>query len=157
MNKKYRWIILLLILLLMITGCSYRKKSFFYKEKPSVNYYTQLLQESLTKKHPEKVTIFYREFFREFTLPQNESEDVVSFINSLQTTNFMEDSSEIKDPYKYKVYIEFDDMKFGISIFNESQVAIYAWDGNYPSDYADITDIPLSINIYGICKYFNDN
>ena len=43
-----------------------------------------------------------------------------------------------------------------ITIFNEKYISIYNWDGKYEVDYLNITEVPTSYNLYGICKYFTE-
>lgn len=158
MKKKFILIIITIIVLINCTGCSLINKiiPFWEDTKPSASFYTDKLKADINLKTPKKVSVFYREYFKEFTFPETEVEDIISFIKALKAENFIEKPEDLPETYKYKVYLSFDKKKYALTIFDEKYISIYEWDGDYEVDYLDINDIPLSINIYGICKYFTE-
>ena len=153
MKKKF--LILFIIIITITTGCTNIKLSL-NKEKTCLNYYTQELISNLNKTEPTRISVFYKEFFKEFDFPSTESKDTISFLNSLNESYFIEKPNDLPESYKYKVYIEFPNKKYGITIFNEKYISIYGWDGKYEVDYLNITEVPTSYNLYGICKYFTE-
>lgn len=159
MKKTILLLITFILSICIFTGCTSPNtyNPFISKEKPSTDYYTTLLKETLAEESPSKVYMFYREFFKEFTFPDPDIEDILSFIETLQKSDFIEKPEDLPEKYAYKVYLTFSESKYVISIYNEKYVSISSWDGDYKEDYADISTIPLSINIYGICKYFTSN
>ncbi|WP_346928855.1 DUF4883 family protein [Clostridium sp.] len=153
MKKKF--LILFIIIITITTGCTNIKLSP-NAEKTCLNYYTQELVNNLNKTEPIRISVFYKEFFKEFDFPSTESKDIISFLNSLNESYFIEKPDDLPESYKYKVYIEFPNEKYGITIFNEKYISIYGWDGKYEVDYLNITEVPTSYNLYGICKYFTE-
>jgi hypothetical protein len=151
--KKKFLVLIILIILTISTGCTNIKLSL-NKEKMQLNYYTHQLVDSINEAKPTRISVFYREFFKEFDFPSTESEDIMSFLNVLDESYFIEKPTDLPESYKYKVYFEFDNKKYGITIFNEKYISIYSWDGKYEVDYVNITEVPTSYNIYGICRYF---
>lgn len=151
--KKKLLILFLITCVLCFTGCK-NMNQLFNKNKPTLNYYTENLIKKLSTEKPKSIKVFYKEFFDEFTFPESECTDILSFINILNENNFIEKPSDLPDTYKYKVYIEFNHTKYALTIFNEKYISIYCWDGDYEVDYANMTDVPLQLNLYSICKYF---
>lgn len=156
LNKKSTLIILLTILILStFTGCK-NIKNLINGDKPQIDYYTNELIENISTNSPTKISVFYREFFKEFDFPPTESEDILKFIDSLKDSYFISKPNDLPNSYKYKVYVEYPDAKYALTIFNEKYISIYNWDGKYEVDYLNISEVPLSYNIYGICKYFTE-
>lgn len=153
--KNKLLILIITVTLIISTGCTNIKLSL-NKEKSQINYYSQELISNINKTEPTRISVFYREFFKEFDFPETESKDIISFLNTLDESYFIEKPSDLPESYKYKVYIEFVDKKYAINIFNEKYISIYSWDGKYEVDYVNITEVPTSYNLYGICKYFTE-
>lgn len=151
--KKKLLILFLITCVLCFTGCA-NMNQLFNKNKPTSNYYTENLIKKLSTEKPKSIKVFYKEFFDEFTFPESECTDILSFINILNENNFIEKPSDLPDTYKYKVYIEFNHTKYALTLFNEKYISIYCWDGDYEVDYANMADVPLQLNLYSICKYF---
>ncbi|MEG1254575.1 DUF4883 family protein [Clostridium sp.] len=154
MNKKLILVIILFILA-TCTGCT-NIKNVLNSDKPQINYYTNELIKSISTNAPTNISVFYREFFKEFDFPPAEGEDILEFINLLDDSYFIAKPSDLPNTYKYKVYIECSDAKYALTVFDEKYISIYSWDGKYQVDYVNITKVPLSYNIYGICKYFTE-
>lgn len=154
MKKKLLTVIVIIIIIINFTSCSFKFSPFNEDNKPSKNYYTQELLKLIKVEQPKKVSMFYREFFEEFTFPNAETSDIISFLESLKEDYYIEKPSDLPETYDYKVYLNFNNKKYAMTIFNEKYASIYEWDGDYEVDYINMTDIPLSLNIYGICKYF---
>lgn len=141
-----------------MSGCSSIKKllPFQSDEKPSLHYYTDGLIKEVNLSSPKKVSVFYREYFKEFTFPETEVEDISSFIKILSKDNFIDRPEDLPEKYKYKVYLTFNEKKYAMTIYDEKYISIYEWDGDYKEDFLNINNIPLSLNIYGICKFFTE-
>lgn len=154
--KKKILIIFLIISVICFSSCSNTSK-LFNKDKPSLNYYTEKLIEELSLEKPKSIKVFYKEYFNEFTFPEIECTDILSFINILNDSNFIEKPADLPDSYKYKIYLEFKDVKYAITVFDEKYISIYKWDGSYEVDFANMSNIPIQLNLYSICKYFTEN
>lgn len=154
--KNKLLILILIICVICFSGCS-KMNQLLNKDKPSLKYYTESLNKKLLIEKPLSIKVFYKEFFDEFTFPETEKTDILSFINILNDKNFIEKPDDLPDTYKYKVYLEFKDCKYALTIFDEKYISIYSWDGDYEVDYADMSDIPLQLNLYSICKYFTED
>lgn len=159
MKKKLVIIMITFICIINITGCSSIKNllPFQSNEKPSLHYYTDGLLNEVNISSPKKVSVFYREYFKEFTFPETEVEDIASFLKTLSKDNFIEKPEDLPDEYKYKVYLSFDKKKYAMTVYDEKYISLYEWDGDYEIDYLNINNIPLSLNIYGICKFFTED
>lgn len=151
--KNKLLILFIIISVICFGGCS-NAREIFDKSKPSLNYYTENLNKTISAEKPKDIKVFYKEFFEEFTFPTPEKADIMNFINILNEENFVEKPEDLPDSYKYKVYLDFTDCKYALTIFNEKYISIYNWDGKYEVDYIDMSDIPLQLNLYGICKFF---
>ncbi len=154
--KKRLLILFFIFTIISCTGCS-KIDNIINKNKPSPNYYTENLVTTLSTEKPSTIKVFYKEFFNEFTFPEVESTDILSFINILNENYFTDKPLDLPDSYKYKVYLEFSNSKYAITVFNEKYISIYSWDGEYEVDYATMSDIPIHINLYSICKYFAED
>ena len=159
MHKKLTAIILILFITLGLTGCSSDLKFIFKKEKLSYNFYTDQLINSYIKNPPLEVYVFDVNMYKQINLSQDQNFDILKFVNSLKPEycnpdikNSIEDKKSI-----YKVFISFADTKYAINIYDENYISISPWDGSLDKDYVDMKDIPLSLNLYGLCKYYVEN
>ncbi|WP_010291684.1 DUF4883 family protein [Clostridium senegalense] len=159
MYKRLSVIICVIFMSVTLTGCSSDLKFIFKKEKPSINFYTENLINSYIENPPTEVSVFDVNMYKQQTLTEEQSFDVLKFMNSLKKDYALEkDSVDLSDEkITYKVFITFDNCKYVINVYNEKYISIYPWDGNHSKDYMDISQVPIAYNVYGLCKYFTDN
>lgn len=153
LKKKLLISFLLIISLLNITGCSYIT-NFLNDKKPTNFYYTNGLISFYKQDKPQAVKVFYSDLYKERSLDKSNYEDIENFLNELKSELFIEKPSNLPEVPIYKIFIEFENIKYVINVYNEKFISIYPWDGKYDMDYVDMTKIPIAYNLYGLCKYF---
>ncbi len=152
--KKYlKSIASIIIFTIILSGCD-RVKTFLNEPKPSENFYTQSLQTSIKDNDIKNISIFYREFFKEFNIQTENYEDIINFITSIKNEDVITRPEDLPETSKYKVFITLNTCKYVVNVYNEKYVSIYSWDGEFSVDYVYISNIPLAYNIYGLCKYY---
>lgn len=156
LKKKIIILILIIVTITSITGCKMSNK-IFNTEKPTTYYYTNGLLNFYKTEGPMSIVIFYSDLYKERTLDKVGYEDINNFLNSLKATNFISKPENLPETPLYKVYIEFNKIKYVLNVYNEKYASIYPWDGKYDMDYIDMSDIPLSYNLYGLCKFHLPN
>ena len=153
LKKKLLIIIMLIIFLFNFTGCSFIT-NFLNDEKPTNFYYTNGLITFYKQEKPESVTIFYSDLYKERSLDKKNYVEIENFLNELKSEFFIEKPSNLAEVPAYKIYVEFEKIKYVINVYNEKYISIYPWDGKYDMDFVDMTKIPLAYNLYGLCKYY---
>lgn len=153
LNKKFLIVFILIIFTLNFTGCSLVNKAL-HSEKPTNYFYTNGLLDSYNTERPKLITFFYSDLYKEKTLDKNNYVDVDNFLKSLKSEYFISKPSTLPEIPLYKIYIEFEKIKYVLNVYNETYVSIYPWDGKYDMDFIDMSKIPINYNIYGVCKYY---
>lgn len=158
MYKKLLAVFCILFITLPLTGCS-DLKFIFQKDKPSINFHTENLTNSYIENPPTEVSVFDINMYKEKKLNDEECFDILKFINSLKKDYAIEENNIDlnENEMAYKVFITFDNIKYVINVYNEKYISVYPWDGTHKKDYIDMSKIPLSYNLYGLCKHFTDN
>lgn len=153
LRKKIVFTLFLIIILINITGCNKIDKTI-NSEKPNNYYYTNGLITAYKNEGPKTITIFHSELYKERALDKSTYNDVESFLNDLKSDLFIEKPSNLPKVPLYKLNLEFNKIKYVINVYNEKYASIYPWDGKFDMDFIDMTTIPLSHNLYGICRYY---
>ncbi|HID0854230.1 TPA: DUF4883 family protein, partial [Clostridium botulinum] len=75
------------------------------------------------------------------------------FITLLKKENFktLEKKSESKP--LYKIFFTFEKDKYIINVYNKQYISVYPFDGNFPMDYIDMSNIPEAYNLYNLCNF----
>lgn len=152
LKRKVIIIFLLVFTLINFTGCSMISK-ISHDEKPTNYYYTNGLLTFYKNEVPQSMVVFYADLYKEKTLDKANYVDMDNFLNSLKTENFVERPSNLPEVPLYKIYIEFEKIKYVLNVYNEKYVSIYPWDGKYDMDFVDMSTIPIAYNLYGVCKF----
>jgi hypothetical protein len=153
LKRKLLIVFFLIILMFNITGCSLVNK-VLHDKKPTNYFYTNGLLNFYNNENPDLITIFYSDLYKEKTLDKSNYVDVENFLKSLKSEYFIDKPSNLPKVPVYKVYIEFEKIKYVLNVYNETYVSIYPWDGKYDMDFVDMSKIPINYNIYGVCKYY---
>lgn len=145
-----------IIITILFSGCNYNLNNInfnFNKNKPNNFYYTNILAKNLTLESSCKCTIIDTNFFKEKELAKDNVDIIRNMLKNLNKNNFISQPKDLPSKPAYKIILEFNKDKLLINVYNEKYLAIYPWDGNYPMDFIDTTGIPLSLNLYNLCKF----
>ena len=148
--KKFisNFFLLFVGLAVILSGCSLNTT----KKKPTLSYYTDSLKASL-ETEPCKAKEIQLNLTKEKTLSEDDLTTVRSFFKSLKKSDYIYKPDDLPSKPSYKLFFTFDKSKYVIDVYNEKYITIYPWDGDLPMDYIEMTNIPVSQNIYELCKY----
>ncbi|MGL5353650.1 MAG: DUF4883 family protein [Clostridium sp.] len=151
---KYLKLILLLIIICILPGCTLSKNPQYisFKTKPNTHYYTAEIFSKVSKGDAFTLKVFDVNIYKYFDVNTEENSIVSEFIDNLKDTSFgVEMDSTVKP--RYKLIIEFEDSKYIINAYNDKELSLYPWDGTYPEDTISMDDVPDYYNIYKFCEY----
>lgn len=148
-DNKLVYIIVLLILCATFTGCN----SILESKKPNAYYYTGLFSKCIKEDNSFLGTVLDTNLYKEKTLSTDNKTTVKSFIKNLHNENFINKPKDLPKNPIYKMYFTFKADKYVINVYNENYVSIYPWDGDYTEDYIDMRNLPISFNLYSLCKF----
>jgi hypothetical protein len=157
--RKKLYIILLLLLPLVFTGCSIKLGNYtinnftVVKKKPNNLYYTNNLARDLTLEDSVKIRLLDTNFYKEKDLAKEDIDTVKNFVKALRKTNFIEKPEQLPEKPAYKLYLTFNKEKYVIDVYTEKYISVYPWDGSFNMDYIDMEGIQPLYNIFGLCKY----
>jgi hypothetical protein len=151
MNKKISYLITFIIISILLSSCNFNFQ--FNSKKPNNYYYTNLLAECISKEVSYKCTAINTSFYNEIEISQNDKNTINNMFKKLNSKSFINKPNNLPDKPKYRLMFIFNDAKYFMDIYNENIISIYPWDGKLEKDYIDLSNIPLSYNINGLCEY----
>ena len=151
---KYLKLLLVLILICIIPGCTIKQNPEYIslKSKPNSHFYTGEIYNKLTKAEPYTLKVFDMNIYKYFIVNTEEHSIVLEFIEDLKETNYNTDIESTLNP-RYKLIIEFENSKYIINAYNDKQISVYPWDGTFKSDTISMDGVPDYYNIYKFCEY----
>jgi hypothetical protein len=151
--KRFNLIIIILLLLLStLTGCSSENPKYInFSTKPNNHYYTDQLKNKILTDENFTIYVFDTNLYKEIEVSKEENPIIKNFISSLISDNYSND--EVKNKEIYRLKIVFSDDKYLIKVFDNSVVSIFPWDGNYQEDIISIKDLPLRYNLLDFCNH----
>lgn len=126
--------------------------------KPSKNFYTNALINSIKNSQNIQISIFYSKTGKNKILPNEYMENFNLFINSIKQDFFVENLNEnVKEP-EYKLTVVLDNKNsFIVNVFDENLVSIHPWDGVYEADFINISSLNNKINIFNTVNFIIKN
>lgn len=144
----------LFIISILLVGCNYNFSNIsFNKTKPNNFYYTNILAKNLTLESSVKCVILDTNFYKEKELSKENLDTVKSMLKTLNKNNFISKPKDIPEKPIYKMFFTFNKEKLVINVYSEKYLSVYPWDGSYPMDYIDMSNLPISLNLYNLCKF----
>ncbi|MBC2580362.1 DUF4883 family protein [Clostridium sp. DJ247] len=154
MKKVVLFSCTLFIITILLVGCNYNLNNIsFKKTKPNNFYYTNILAKNFTLETSYKGTILDSNFYKEKELTKENMDIIKAMLKALNKSNFILKPKDLPSKPSYKMVLTFKKDKLVINVYNEKYLTIYPWDGDYPMDYIDMTNIPASLNLYSLSKY----
>ncbi len=142
------------IIAILFMGCNYNLGNvMFNKNKPNNFYYTNLLAKNLKLQVSYKCVVLDTNLCKEKNLENDNKLIIKNMIKALSKKNFIEKPKDLPDKPAYKMFFTFNKDKIVVNIYNEKFISIYPWDGEYAMDYLDMSGIPISLNLYDLCKF----
>ncbi len=146
-------VVLILLFILFISGCSYNSYNLNNK-KPSAFYYTNLLENDLASGLKADILLLDMNFYKERPLQPEEVVFIKEFFKYMDKSSFIQKPRDLPKKPLYKYFFTFTETKYVINIYNEKYISVYPWDGDYPEDYVSMEKAPRAYNLYNLCKYF---
>lgn len=149
MKKKLCILLLIVSISILFSSCSLN----FNKNKPYNYYYTNELCKDISLYGKYNSTIMDTNYYRKIVLDKDAMYAVNEFFKSLDTKYFIAKPKDLPSSPKYKLYFKFKKSSYVINVYNDKYISVFPWDGKYPMDYIDISKIPATYNLCGICEY----
>lgn len=144
----------LIVISILFVGCNYNFSNIsFKKNKPNNFYYTNILAKNLTLESSIKCVILDTNFYKQKELKKENIDTIKSMLKTLNKDNFVSKPKDLPEKPVYKIFFTFNKEKLIINVYNERYLSVYPWDGNYSMDYIDMNKIPISLNLYSLCKF----
>ncbi|AKA70045.1 DUF4883 family protein [Clostridium scatologenes] len=154
MKKIWLYLSMSFIIAIIFVGCNYSFSNIMYnKNKPNNFYYTNLLAKDLTLETSYKCIALDTNLCKEKEIDSENKLIFKNMLKSLNKNNFIAKPKDLPSKPAYKIFFTFNKEKMVISVYNEKFISIYPWDGNYDMDYIDMNGVPISLNLYSLCKF----
>ena len=153
---KYLKVVILIILIALLNGCSYNTAEYIHvKKKPCLDYYSNEIYNKLLNNEDYSLEIFDTNVYKTFSLDDNEKVIIKDFLSSLSNDSYQKYTDITKlEPYEIK--ITFHDSKYIIKIFDNETISIFPWDGVYEEDIVNMSSVPQRYNLYEYCEYIKN-
>lgn len=150
--KKIFIILLSFFIVFLFSGCDRIPVTF--DKKPSNSYYSEQIVNKFNSVGIDNVSAFEINYSKEISVNESDNQIINKFLTALDKNSYIKQPSDLPEKAAYKLFITFKNgEKYVIDIFNDKYVAVYPWDGNYPPDYIDMTNVYTLYNLNGLCKY----
>lgn len=149
-------IIPLLLISLLLQGCSSPMDILYNKTKPNKFFYTYQISNNIKSQNNFSVLIFDTNLYKERELPSSYLPNLHKFITSIKDISYMDKPEDLPKKPAYKIFITTGpnkDERFVINVYNDSIASIYPWDGVYEEDFIDMRTIQRAYNLLGLCNY----
>ena len=158
---KYLKFIPILLLTVFLNGCVFDDPKYInFKDKPNLYYYSNEVYENLKKDYKYSIRVFDYNFYKYYDVSENDSDIMLSFLQSLTNNNYIEEApTDITEPL-YKIIITFDNSKkstFAVDVYNNNFVSLYPWDGSLEKDNITMDGVPRYDNLYDFCVHIVTN
>ncbi|MBU5592799.1 DUF4883 family protein [Clostridium sp. MSJ-4] len=156
---KLRYFILIIILCpILLISCNFRYPDYFpFKNKPNGHFYTEDLFLNLNKDENFSCRVYESNLHKEASLNKEQLSTLTEFFSSLTLDNFVEKPKDFSEKPVYKMFITANSKKYIIDIYNDTNISIYPWDGNYDIDFINMKNIHSAYNLFSFCKYTINN
>lgn len=145
MKKLIYIFIPILVISFYLCSCNINYKN----SKPQAYYYTNSLIKAMNKDNDYECYAIDTNYYKKIVLTGESLTIVRGFIKCIKTDNFIADPKLTKDP-PYKIYFRFKNQKYIINIYDEKYVSIYPYDGIYPMDYLNCSNVYKFYNLYSL-------
>ena len=121
------------------------------KNKSCNYYYTSKLLKKVNEKKDFEIKALYMTYYKTKVLNPEEEGIVIKYLKSAGEGDFKE-SREIKGKPVYRLYISFKDETYIIDIFNNEDICIFPYDGDFQQDVLKMNSKYKCYNLYYLCK-----
>lgn len=151
--RKINYFLIMLLLFSTIAGCGLQDPKYInLSVKPSTHYYTDEIKGKILNNEKFTLYVFDTNLYKEIPVSNEDGSIIESFISSLTSENYSEESSDKKEPYRIKITFD-DKTQYLIKIFDDSLISVSPWDGNFKEDIISMKDIPLRYNLMDFCNH----
>lgn len=150
---KYFKFIIITLLIFSLQGCVFDNPRYInFKSKPNDYYYSNIIYKNLKNDEPFSLTVFDADFYKYYTVDEEDKDIILSFFESLNNDNYLNEL-DMKTSPKYELSIEFSNEKYIINIYDETSITLYPWDGTLPEDKISMKGVSKYNNLYSFCSY----
>jgi len=114
-------------------------------------YYTSKLLNKVNEKKDFEIKALYMSYYKTKVLSTEEKGIVIKYLKSVNESDFKE-SRENKEKPVYRLYINFKDEIYIIDIFNNEDIGIFPYDGDFQQDVLKMNSKYRCYNLYYLCK-----
>lgn len=154
--KNFKFLIILLFATLL-TGCIFNEPKYInLKNKPNLYYYSNEIYEKIKLNQDYSLKVFDVNYYEYHDVSKEDLDILPSFLNSLNSNNYVNTLNLENLKVKYKLIIEFNygnNDKYVINIFDKNTITLFPWDGNFKEDIITMNNIPARNNLYSFCVY----
>lgn len=144
------------IIIILLQGCNANPARYLnLKENKDKNHYSQEIIEKLKSDDDFKVEIFDNNFYKTYTLPEENKHIIPDFFYSLVSENFVDPINKNSNDKIFEIILKFTDQKYYITVINENYIYISPEDGYIQSDFINMTNIEEGLNLYKLCNYIS--
>lgn len=149
-KKQRLFLVIILILLpLLLLGCNINLSG----KKMDNFYYTNLLAKDLTLETAYKCSVLDTNFYKEKALSKEDIDIIKKFMGAVNKSSFVEKPIDLPQKPVYKLIFVFSKDKYVINVYNEKIISVFPWNGSFKMDYIDMSNLQVSYNLFGLCKY----
>ncbi|WP_027632374.1 DUF4883 family protein [Clostridium hydrogeniformans] len=149
MNKKLS-LLFLLFTFLFITSCEVVD---YNKKKPNNFFYTKDLYNKVTSSENVKVLLFETNLHKEIDVTTEGVDTVKNFIENLKNESFISKPEDLSEEAPYKFFVDIDEDRYVINVYDDASVSLHPWDGVYSPDYINTSKVYKAYNLHKFSKY----
>lgn len=148
-SSKVIFALIAIVVCIIAAGCN----SILVLNKPTLFYYTNIFSKQLQQENSYLCIVLDTNFYKEETLSSADKKTINNFVTNLHKDNFIIKPKDLPQKPAYKIFFTIKSTKYVMEIYNEKYVTFYPWDGNYEEDYINMSSLPISYNLYSLCKF----
>lgn len=148
--KKFIYIFIPIFIIFSMCLCSCNIN--FKKGKPTPYYYTNSLIKAMNKDKNYSCYVIDTNYYKKIEVTGENLSIIKGFISSLKNDNFIKDPNIKKDP-PYKIYFKFKKEEYIVNVYDDKYISLYPYDGVYPMDYLDSSNIYKYYNLYSLMNF----
>ncbi len=150
---RYIKLLLIFILTILLSGCIINDPKYInFKSKPNDYYYSNEIYSKVKKNEIFKLQVFDADLYKYYDVADADYDIILNFFSALKSKNYLTElNSEDKPPYE--LIITFNDAKYVINVYSNTEASVYPWDGCFKEDIVDMTGVCNHDNLYYFCQY----
>lgn len=150
--KKILYVLCILSLMILLSGCNKNPSYINLDKKPSTNYYCTKLNNDIASS-PYKIKLLDMNMYKEIAIDPTKDTILKDFFSYVKKPYYVSSLPKEIEDARYKIYIETSSSKYLINVYDYNYISVQPWDGNFIEDYINQKEIPTYYNLYEYCDY----